>query len=209
MRRHVISQSTKIDNMYPSTKQSIPTMEQYQAELRRLSTNLRALVMLRLAAETGMTRIEIASIKKENLDRSRRELYLHRSKAVKRKKDGKIVYVERNRHVPINASLMPLLLAYVDSHDSPYIFNQSHHYKVIHPMLPEAINALFIKWEIPWSPHKFRHFFKQQVKDWMIKERQVDTEVIKEIMGHEMNIHESYGANTLEYKLRIVDGTFS
>lgn len=190
-------------------KELIPTLEEYKSELRRLSTNIRALVMLRITAETGMTRIEIVNLHKEDFNQSRRELYLRRSKAVKSKKDGKIAYVERNRYVPINASLMPLLIAYMNSHDSPYIFAQEHHYKKIHNMTPQSINALFVKWKIPWSPHKFRHFFKQQIKDYMIRERQVDTEIIKEILGHSRNVHEKYGENSLEYKLRIVDGAFT
>ena len=193
---------------YPATLQSIPTMEEYKQELIRLSTDLRALVTLKLLAETGMTRIEVVNIKKENLDRERRELYLPRSKAVKHTISKKVVYIERNRHVPINSSLMPLLTAYINSHDSSYILMQERHFKDMHHMTPEAVNALFNVWQIKWSPHKFRHFFKQQLRDYMIRERQIDGEIIRELMGHNQDVHEHYGSNPWEYKLRLVDGAF-
>lgn len=164
--------------------------------------------MLRLAAETGMTRIELATIKKINLNRERRELYLHRSKAVKKKKSGRIIYVERNRNVPINNGLMPLLLAYIDSHNSPYIFAQKHNFKSIKHLEPESINKLFLDWGIKHSPHKYRHFFKSQCKWWMIKNRRMDMEVVYEIMGHRLSVSESYGENPIEYKLEVVDAVF-
>lgn len=193
---------------YPRTLQSIPTMEQYEAEKKRLASNRRALISLRLTAETGMTRLELVTNYKSDLDRKRRDLYLHRSKAVKKIKAGKIIYVERNRHVPINYSLMPLLEAYMDSHDSPYIMMQEHHYKDVHSMSPESINALFLKWEIPWSPHKFRKFFRTQVKFWMITNKQVDIEVLDELMGHNQTIGARYSDNPFDYKLSIVDAVF-
>lgn len=190
------------------TLQSVPTMQEYKSELNRLSTNLRALVTLRLLAETGMSRIEVCTILRSNLNVERRELFLHRSKAIKKIKNGKTVYVERNRHVPINSNLMPLLMAYLGTHDSPFIIAQHSHFKKIHALKPESLNKLFLTWEIPWSPHKYRHFFKSQMKFSMIKNKSVDMEVIKEIMGHSMSVAEKYGENPLEYKLELVDRTF-
>lgn len=187
----------------------LPTMEQYKAILQSLSNNPRALVTLKLLAETGMTRIEVVHIEKRNLDIEKRELYIPRAKAVRHKVNKKFVYIERNRYVPINSSLMPLLTLYINSHDSPYILIQDHHFKDMHHLTPESINALFKVWDIKrWSPHKFRHFFKQQVKDYMIRERQMDDEVLRQMMGHNQDVHQTYGDNSWEYLLRIVDGTF-
>lgn len=190
------------------TLKSVPTMDEYRELKIMLSTNLRGLVMMRLAAETGITRIELAYILKDNLNIDKCELYIPRSKSVKKKIKGKIQYVERNRYVPINSTLMPLLLAYINSHDSPYIFPPKNHYRKINHIAPEVINKLFKEWDIPWSPHKFRHFFKQQMKESMIKNKAVDMEVIKELMGHNLSISERYGSNSFEYKMDLVNRTF-
>ncbi len=43
----------------------------------------------------------------------------------------------------------------------------------------------------------------------MIKEKQIDIQVIKEIMGHTLQVHEKYGGESpFEYKLDIVDSVF-
>jgi len=191
-----------------ATLKEVPSMKQYEDYKILLGKNIRGLVMMRLAAETGITRLELATVLKSNLNRDRYELYLHRSKAVRKFKGGKYVYVERNRFVPINSSLMPLLCAYVDSHDSPYIFAQTNHFKNVRHIAPESIDKLFIKWGIKHSPHKFRHFFKSQMKFNMIKNKSVDMEVIREIMGHTLTVSESYGDNPIEYKLQLVNETF-
>jgi integrase len=190
------------------TLKSVPTMNEYSELKVMLATNIRGLVMMRMAAETGITRIELATILKVNLNIEKCELFLHRSKAVKKRKNGKIVYIERNRYVPINSSLMPLLLAYIDSHDSPHIFAQKNHYKNVRGLAPESIDAMFKSWGIPFTPHKFRHFFKSQMKFNMINEKSVDIEVIKEIMGHSLSVSEMYGDNPFEYKLKLVNQTF-
>lgn len=192
----------------PKSIQSVPTVEEYKAYKIMLASNLRGLVMMRLAAETGVTRIELAHVRKDNLDAKRSELYLPRSKAVQRKKDGKIVYIERNRWVPINASLLALLIAYIGTHDSPYIFNTKHHFKKVSHLKPESINRLFTEWGIKHSPHKFRHYFKMCMKTSMVNERSIDYEVIREIMGHSLSVSEKYGFNSLEYKLNLVNRAF-
>ena len=54
-----------------------------------------------------------------------------------------------------------------------------------------------------------RHFFRSQVRSWMIKEKQIDIKEIKEIMGHILQVHEKYGGESpFEYKLEIVDSVF-
>lgn len=191
------------------TIKSVPTMDEYRELKIMLATNLRGLVMMRLAAETGITRIELANIMKINLNREKCELFLPRSKAVKKKKNGKTVYVERNRYVPINSSLMPLLLAYIDSHDSPYIFAQKNHYKKIKGLAPESIDLMFKSWGIPWAPHKFRHFFKSEMKTSMINNKAVDIEVIKEMLGHNLSVTEQYGYNSFGYKMDLVNKAFA
>lgn len=72
------------------------------------------------------------------------------------------------------------------------------------------INTLFDNVGIEWSPHDCRHFFRSQVRRWMISNRSIDIQVIKEIMGHALDVHEQYGGESdFEYKLEIVDKVFS
>ena len=192
------------------TNQEKISITQYKTELMRLVSNTRATLMMRMLAETGMAAEELVNIRKDNLDIQLRKLYLPKSKKIKDKKNrGKWMYKERNRYVPINVNLLPLLVTYMNSHDSPYIFPPTYKYKKIRPMKSGTINELFLTWKIPWSPHKFRHYFRMATRYWMIKERRVDEQVIKEIMGHKLDMNEQYGGDSMfEYKLEIVDAVF-
>lgn len=193
-----------------ATEQAQITANQYKTLLSKLSKNTKAVVMIRMFAETGMASEELVNLRKVDLDIDERRLYIVKSKKIKDKKQrGKWIYKERNRYVPINSSLMPLLIAYMNSHDSPYIFPPGYKYKKIRPMKPGSVNEMFIRWGILHSPHKFRHFFRAYVRHWMMTERRIDSQVIKEIMGHKKDMHEEYGGESLfEYKLEIVDGVF-
>lgn len=190
----------------PATAQEVPEMFQYEEEKKRLAGNTRVLVMFRIAAETGMTRMEIASLEKKYFKKERREIYVSHSKAIVINKKGDTE--ERNRWLPINHSLLPLLELYMNSHDSPYVFTQLHDFKVPRPLSDSAINFIFRDAGIPWSPHKMRHFYRTQIKDWMYEERRFDFELLDELMGHNQKIGAVYSKNTLKRKLEIVDAVF-
>lgn len=192
------------------TDQEVPTRTQYKQLLVRFATNHRVLAMIRTLSETGMTRQELVNIRKDNFDIELHRLFLPKSKAIRDKRqNGKWTYKERNRYIPINSNLLPILLSYMNSHDSPYIFPPLNRYKNIRPMAPSTVNEIFAHNDIAWSPHKLRHYFRMQVRVWMIKERRVDMQVVKEMMGHKLTVDETYGGQSdFEYKLEILDSVF-
>ena len=112
--------------------------------------------------------------------------------------------------MPINSSLYPLLRAYLDTSPGPFLINRMRNTNIHLPLTPRNINTIFDKHlHIPWSPHDCRHFFRSRVRFWMIKEKQIDIQVIKEIMDHTLEVHEMYGGESpFEYKLDIVDSVF-
>ena len=115
----------------------------------------------------------------------------------------------RTREVPLNTSLYTLLRAYIASHSSPYMIDRLRHGKVPKPLTPRMVNTFFADNCIPWSPHDCRHFFRSQVRRWMIENRRIDMQVIKEIMGHTLDVSERYGGDSdFGYKLEIVDSVW-
>lgn len=191
----------------------IPTMEQYKEELSRLSSvgDTRAIIVLRLGCEAGMARQEIAKARKELDKQYKRGLWIEMAKKVRRgKKGGKPHFEMRSRMVPINRSLYPLLKMYADNHDgSPYLIHKDRKINPTEPLTDRAINTIYEVAEIPWPSHISRHFFRAQTRFWMIKNRRIDIQLIKEIMGHKLTVDESYGGDSpFEYKLEIVDAVF-
>ena len=107
---------------------------------------------------------------------------------------------------PINSSLYTLLKAYMGLHTSPYVIDRVKHGTKPKPLTLRMINTVFESTGIAWSPHDCRHFFRSQVRKWMITNRRIDIQVIKEIIGHVLDVHEKYsGKSDFEYKLEIVD----
>lgn len=190
-------------------KNFTPTRAQYNEKLRELSDNLRGTVMLRLASETGIVREELATIERGNLDRMHKQgLWVEKAKMVKR--GGRNEYAMRSREVPINSGLYTLLQAYLATHTSPYIVDRLRHTKEPTRLTNSAINFIFDQQlHIEWSPHRCRHFFKNQVYSWLRKNRMMDGEAVRSIMGHQnRDAHEGYGSADFEWGLEIVEGTF-
>ena len=185
-----------------------PTKTQYDQILIDISGDLRATIIIRLMSETGMAREEIVNLKKENIDRyHKRGMWVEKAKRIK--KGNSKVYEMRSREVPINSSLYTLLQAYMGSHTSPYVIDRLRHGKEPKPLTPRMINTVFADNDISWSPHDCRHFFRSQVRRWMIENRRIDIQVIKEIMGHVLDVHERYGGDSdFDYKLEVVDQVF-
>lgn len=183
-----------------------PTKDQYQKVLNNISTDLRSTIVVRMLSECGIAREEVVNLKRTDLDRIHpRGFWVEKAKKIK--KGNK--YVMRSREVPINSSLYPMLKAYLQTHDSNYLINRKRITDKPKPLTPRAINLLFESNQIEWSPHDCRHFFRSQVRYWMIQNKQIDIQVIKEMMGHVLNVSESYGGDSpFEYKLEIVDSVF-
>ena len=187
----------------------VPTWNQYKKELSRISGDIRGTIIVRLLSECGIAREELAYALRINLDRHHtRGLWIEKAKKVK--KGAKSNYEMRSREVPVNSSLYPLLKAYLDISPGSFVINRMRNTNMQLPLTPRNINTIFDKHlNIPWSPHDCRHFFRSQVRFWMIKEKQIDIQVIKEIMGHTLEVHEKYGGESpFEYKLDIVDSVF-
>jgi integrase len=190
----------------------VPDKEQYKETLAKISGDLRTTVVVRLMSECGMAREEVVNLTRDNTNRfHNRGIWIEKAKSINKgkKKDKKVVYEMRSREVPINAGLYTLLIAYIGSHTSPFLIDRLRHSKVPKPLTPRMVNTIFANADIKWSPHDCRHFFRAQVRKQMIKERSIDTQVIKEIMGHVLDVHEKYGGESdFEYKLEIVDKVF-
>ncbi|MCD4766364.1 MAG: site-specific integrase [Methanosarcinales archaeon] len=185
----------------------VPTWEQYKKELSRISSDIKGTIIIRLLSECGIAREELACALRINLDlHHTRGLWIEKAKKVKRGSG----YEMRSREVPVNSSLYPLLKAFLDTSPGPFVINRMRSTNMQLALTPRNINTIFDNHlNIPWSPHDCRHFFRSQVRFWMIREKQIDIQVIKEIMGHTLQVHEKYGGESpFEYKLEIVDSVF-
>jgi len=193
----------------------IPTRDEYQKTLTKLTEqkNLDTLIALRLGCELGLTRLEIVNLKTTDLDRiNKRGLWVEVAKQVRRgNKKGrggryKPNFEMRKREVPVNTSLYQLLISYIDK-SQVYILKR-HKGDPRKPFTPRYINKLYEKSGLTWATHHSRHFFKNQVKDWMRRHHQIDDELIKDYMGHKKDTTETYGDLSWDYKLEILDGVF-
>lgn len=194
----------------------VPTFDEYKRTLARLvdADAMTELISVRLGCECGMSRLEIVNALKVDIDKvNKRGLWISVAKRIyrgrkKKTVDGKrIKQMEmRTREVPINIDLYQLLKMYCESSEI-YVLHRERG-DSSKPFHVDMIDKWYYEQEIPWSSHKSRHFFKGQVWSWMIKERRPDEAVLKEIMGHVKNVHQSYGVYPWEYKLEIVDGVF-
>lgn len=186
----------------------VPTKQQYTKTLQDISDDLRGTVIVRLLCECGIAREEVVNLERGNLNRFHpRGLWIEKAKRIKKGKK----YEMRSREVPLNSSLYTLLQAYLSTHTSPYIIDRARHGAKPEPLTPRMINTVFEKMGVKWSPHDCRHFFRSQVRRWMLHDSHMgyDVQMIKEIMGHVLNVHEKYGGETdFECKLKVVDKVF-
>ena len=191
-------------------KESIPSKTQYQETLTRLITEklFDVVLVVRLGAECGMSRIEIVNAEVNNIDKNhKRSLWIEKAKLVRRGgSKNKPIYKMRSREIPINPNLYQFLMQYIDK-DSKFILSKKEKideaYKVLH------INELYEKGNVPWSPHRSRHYYRTRLKDWMRRNRQMDDEVVDALMGHRpRGVRESYGIIDWDYKQELVDKVF-
>lgn len=196
------------NHMVNNMNKLIPTRNQYTDTLNDVSGDLRTTLIIRLMCETGMAREELVNLERDNLDRMHKQgIWIQKAKKIKM--GSKKEFVMRSREVPLNTSLYTLLKAYMDTHTSPIIINRAKARGKHIALEPHSINRIFDEKDLIWSPHKSRHFFKAQARRWMIDNRCIDVQVIKEIMGHVLTVAEKYGGESdFDYKLEIVNGIF-
>ena len=195
-------------------REYIPDRQTYMDSLTKLMTNdeITALLAVRMGCEMGMTRLEIVNCKVVDIDISnKRSLSVQVAKKVRRgskKVDGKKVPVfeMRTRELPINLSLYQLMKTYTKNSDIYVLHREKGDARK--PFIPRYINTLYEANDLPWSTHKSRHYFKSQVWSWMMRNRQPDRALLQELMGHQKDVHDSYGEYSWDYKLEVVDGVF-
>ncbi len=195
----------------------IPDRDTYIQTLDALSQlkDMTPLVIVRLGCEMGLTRLEIVNLKVDDVDVPySRALNISVAKRVRRGAkmiDGKKVrqFKMRTRKVPINLSLYQVLKAYItDANSNIYLLHRSKG-NYLKPFIPRYINYIYKYHDIKWSPHKSRHYFKSQVWSWMMQNNQPDRALLQEMMGHQKDVHDSYGAYSWDYMCSVVDKTFS
>lgn len=186
----------------------IPIKVVYKKILNELleKNEIKTILIIRTAAETGMCRGEIAEARIDHLDmKNPRSLYLSVAKRIKgrRAKESKM----RIREIPLHLDLYKFILENIDREKQKYIiprkqgnFNKPFNYRYLYHQL-EKNNLNF-------TIHHLRHYFKSQVWSWMIQNKQPDPGLLKEIMGHAKTVHESYGRYSWDYKLSVVDSVF-
>jgi len=196
-------------------REYIPDLETYKKTLDFLIENneIKTLVAVRMGCEMGISRLEIVNARVSDMDRiNKRGLWIEVAKKVRRgsKKDsdGKKlpVFEMRQREIPINSSLYQLLKTYTTA-SQMYILHRDKG-DIKKPFIPRYINTLYEANKVPWSSHKSRHYFKSRVWSWMMQNRQVDVGLLKELLGHQKDVTENYGAYSWDYKRDVLDQVF-
>lgn len=193
----------------------IPEKKEYKNTQTTLieKGDLTTLIALRMGCELGMTRIEIVNTRTIDIDRyHKRGLWIETAKQVRRgstkDKDGKRKprFEMRKREIPINTSLYQLLKSYIDDNQKYILHRQKG--DIQKPFAPRYINTLYEKNNIIWPTHRSRHYFKNQVMDWMRTNRQVDEGLIKQLLGHKKTQTQEYGSISWDYQRDVIDKVF-
>jgi integrase len=197
-------------------RSKIPSRQEYVDMVKVLTEkkDLDTLIVLRMGAELGMTRIEIVNARTSDIDRlNKRGLWIDVAKKVRRgtrktkKGRRKPVMVMRQREIPINTSLYQLLVSYVDKEHQTYILKRKKGDMTKH-FTPRYINTIYERAGISWSSHRSRHYFKNRIWDWMREHRQPDEGLVSEFMGHKKSQTQEYGSISWDYKIGVIDEVF-
>jgi len=195
-------------NVNKASKQ-MPSTSLYNETWKKLikKDDIRTALIVRLAGECGLCRIEIANLMVSNIDRHHnRGLWVELAKRIRGRyaRQSKM----RQREVPINSRLYGFLQQHVDTNQKYVIPRESGNYdKSFHP---QHLNYFVAKKNnLPFTIHHLRHYFKTMVWQWMIRNKQPDIAVLKSFLGHTLTVHESYGKYTWDYKLELVDKSFA
>jgi integrase len=192
--------------------ETIPSKDQYVQTLSRLATEGKwdCLIAVRLGCEMGLARIDIVNAEVLNINRNHpRSLWVEISKKVRRGGSKEKPSMKmRSREIPINPSLYSVLMNYIDK-DSKYILKRKKG-DITKPFGEQRINDLYKEGNVSWSPHKSRHYFRTELRDYLREHKQMDDELVDSLMGHQpRNASEMYGVIKWEHKQDAVDKAFS
>ena len=192
----------------------IPSNEQYQQTIKELTDKnlFRTLIAVRMGCEMGMTRLEIVNARISDLDRyHNRGLWVEIAKKVHR--GNKIVdgvktaqFQARSREIPMNTSLYALVKGFASK--SPVYILYREKGDIMKSLETRNLNTLYTNAGISWSTHKSRHYFKNRILDWMRTNRQVDFELLADLLGHKKTQTMQYGSISWDYKQNIIDEVF-
>jgi len=192
----------------------IPSNEQYQDTIKELTDKnlFRTLIAVRMGCEMGMTRFEIVNARISDLNRyHNRGLWVEIAKRVHRGNkiiDGKKTaqFQARSREIPVNSSLYGLIKGFTSQ--SPVYIICPCKGNIMTPLEPRNINFFYTNTHIPWSTHKSRHYYKNRVLDWMRDNKQVDFELLSDLLGHKKTQTMQYGNISWDYKQKTIDEVF-
>lgn len=183
----------------------IPSNEQYQTTIKALTDKqlFRTLIAVRMGCEMGMSRLEICNARLSDLDRIHpRGLWVEIAKRVNR--GG--VFQARSREIPVNSGLYALIKGF-SSNGSIFILHREKG-DANDLLQTRNLNSLYDLAAIPWSTHKSRHYYKNRVLDWMRTNKQVDFELIADLLGHKKTQTQQYGSISWDYKIKTIDEVF-
>lgn len=187
----------------------VPSTSLYKEILKRLIEidDITTILIIRLAAEGSMCRIEIANARTEDINRYHpRGLWVETAKRVRGRHAKKSRM--RQREIPLNISLYNFIQQHVDFNQK-YILERKGRGEYHKPFHPQHLNYFVAKKNnLPFTIQNLRKYFKTEVWQYMLRNKQPDVALVKEIMGHQKTVHESYGVYSWEYKLAIVDSAF-
>ena len=192
-------------------KETIPDRTLYKQTISRLATDglWDCLIAVRLGCEMGLARIDIVNAEVNNINRNhQRSLWVEKSKLVRRGGTReKPQYKMRSRDVPINPSFYSVLMNYIDK-DSKYVLKRKKG-PITTSYDVQEVNWLYKKGNIPWSPHKSRHYFRTELNAWLRANRCMDSELVDALMGHKpRGASGMYGVISWDYKQDIIDKVF-
>lgn len=195
-------------NYYSKQRLYIPSWDEYKEILSKINDN-RLLIMIRLPCELGISPYAMVNLKKINFDRDKpRSIFVEKAKSITWKdKKGRKKSRMRSRLIPINSSLYPLLKMFIDTNDSPYIIPKE---RGDGAMTVQNVIRVYKDNDIPWTPHRGRHFFKSQMRLVLIKKHMYDETVIRWIMGHKpRDSGELYGMDSWDLAVDYVEEVFA
>ena len=185
--------------------QRVPDANMYKNTCIKLAENnhLETLIAVRCGCEMGMTRMEIVNAEASNLDRFHPQgLWVEIAKKISYR-GGKIM---RSREIPVNPDLYMALKNYIKE-DQKFILRRKRG-DPNKPFSKRYVNEMYTQHGVSWTTHMSRHFFKDCLYNFMRRNRQIDVALVKSLMGHTLDVHESYGSISWKYKKEVINDTF-
>lgn len=164
-----------------------------------------ALMALKMGCMLGLSILEIANAKIENIDKfNKRSLYIDVAKSVKRGNK----YQMRCREQPIPRELYLELTEFVRDADRTYILKRKNkRYSNDRPFTPRHIAYWYTCNQIEWSSHASRKYYSVCCMDYMRKCKFIQPALLRNLLGHKPDVTQGYFASgiSFEYKLAFID----